>query len=142
MRTSSMLTRQVSGGGGRGVSGARKLIPMPLRISRAPRRPTLIWVRQSTIGRIVVLVFPGAAARAGVTALQPICGRSTGASMADLTENRRLRTDNYSSHAIRGSGLPFPRQAGDSEISAVVAQEDDEVAGRHFTETTPNRPDG
>ena len=45
MRTSSMLTRQVSGGGGRGVSGARKLIPMPLRISRAPGRPTLICVR-------------------------------------------------------------------------------------------------
>ena len=33
MRTSSMLTRQISEG--RGVSGARKLIPMPLRISCA-----------------------------------------------------------------------------------------------------------
>ncbi len=33
MRTSSMLTSQISGG--RGVSGAHKLIPMPLGISRA-----------------------------------------------------------------------------------------------------------
>ncbi len=40
MRTSSMLTRQVSGGGGRGVSGARKLIPVPLRISCAPDLPS------------------------------------------------------------------------------------------------------
>ncbi len=37
MRTSLMLTRQISGG--RGVCGAHKLIPMPLRISRAPGRP-------------------------------------------------------------------------------------------------------
>ena len=58
MRTSSMLTRQVSGGGGRGVSGARKLIPMPLRILRAPACPTLICRRQSTIGESG-LVLPG-----------------------------------------------------------------------------------
>ncbi len=69
MRTSSMLTRQVSGGGGRGVCGARKLIPMPLRISRAPecpraqrifvrappkhppRRPARICTRSATSGR-------------------------------------------------------------------------------------------
>ncbi len=61
MRTSSMLTRQVSGGGGRGVCGARKLIPMPPGISRAPGRPALIGVRQSTISGIVAFVFPGAA---------------------------------------------------------------------------------
>jgi len=60
MRTSSMLTRQVSGEGC-GVSGARKLIPMPHRISRAPERPALICVRQSTISGIVAFVFPGAA---------------------------------------------------------------------------------
>ena len=139
MRTSSMLTRQISRG--RGVSGARKLIPMPLRISRAPGRPTLICVRQSTISRIVAFVFPRVGARRNVRALQPIRARSTRASIAGLTDNGRLRTDNDASHAIRGSGLPFPRQTADSEISAVVAQEDDEVAARHFTDTAPNRPD-
>ncbi|MCH7548360.1 MAG: hypothetical protein IH969_02290, partial [Candidatus Krumholzibacteriota bacterium] len=41
-------------------AGARKRIPRPPKISRAPGRPTLIGVRQSTIGRIVVLVIPGA----------------------------------------------------------------------------------
>ena len=72
MRTSSILTRQISGGGGRGVCGARKLIPMPLRILRAPGRPTLICVRQSTIGRIVVLVFPGGRGVCGARNLIPM----------------------------------------------------------------------
>ena len=58
MLASSRLTSQISEG--RGHAGARKLIPMPPKISRAPGRPTLIGVRQSTIGRIVVLVIPGA----------------------------------------------------------------------------------
>ena len=56
MRTSSMLTRQSSGGGGggRGVCGARKLIPMPLRISRAPVCPRArsIFVRAAAPGRV------------------------------------------------------------------------------------------
>ncbi len=64
MLAPSMLTRQISGGGGRGVCGARKLIPMPLRILRAPGRPTLICVRQSTISGIAAFVFPGAGAGA------------------------------------------------------------------------------
>ncbi len=72
MLAPSMLTRQISGGGGRGVCGARKLIPMPLRISRAPGRPTLICVRQSTIGRIVVLVFPGGRGVCGAHKLIPM----------------------------------------------------------------------
>ena len=72
MRTSSMLTRQVSGGRGRGVCGARKLIPMPLRILRAPGRPTFIGVRQSTISRIVVLVFPGGRGVCGARKLIPM----------------------------------------------------------------------
>ena len=57
---------------GRGVCGARKLIPMPLRILRAPGRPTLICVRQSTIGRIAVLVFPGGRGVCGARKLIPI----------------------------------------------------------------------
>ena len=91
MRTSSMLTRQISGGGGRGLCGARKLIPMPVRISRAPGRPTLIWVHRSTISRIVVFVFSGSAAPAGVTALQPICARSARASIP--TESGQVLPD-------------------------------------------------
>ena len=80
MRTSSMLTRQISGERC-GVSGARKLIPMPHRISRAPGRPILIRVPQSTISGIVAFVFPGVGARAGVAALEPIRARSTGTSI-------------------------------------------------------------
>ena len=38
MRTSSMLTRRISGG--RGVCGAHKLIPMSPKISCAPALPT------------------------------------------------------------------------------------------------------
>ena len=72
MLAPSMLTRQISGGKGRGVSGARKLIPMPLRILRAPGRPTLICVRQSTIGRIVVLLFPGGRGVCGARKLIPM----------------------------------------------------------------------
>ena len=70
MRTSSMLTRQVSGG--RGVSGAHKLIPMPLRILRAPGRPALICVGQSTVARMVVLVFPGGHGVSGARKLIPM----------------------------------------------------------------------
>ena len=51
MWTSSMLTRQFSGG--RGNSGAHKLIPMPLGISCAPALPT-------EIPPFVNLLFPGA----------------------------------------------------------------------------------
>ncbi len=57
MRTSSMLARQISGGGGggRGHIGARKLIPIPLRISCAPHWPPecsqTIPQKTATIGR-------------------------------------------------------------------------------------------
>ena len=68
----SMLRNQIAGGRGRGVCGARKLIPMPAQISCAPGRPTLIGMRQSTIGRIVVLVFPGGRGVCGARKLIPM----------------------------------------------------------------------
>ncbi len=43
MRTSSMLARQISGG--RGVSGARKLIPIPSQVSCAPEALPRISIR-------------------------------------------------------------------------------------------------
>ena len=93
MLTSSMLTRQISGG--RGVCGARKLIPMPLRILRAPGRPALICIRQATIGRTVVLVSGGAANQVSALARSMASRAAMTSEQMGNTRSRRVMRNRY-----------------------------------------------
>ena len=93
MLTASMLTFQISGR--RGVCGARKLIPMPLRILRAPGRPALICIRQSRIGRTVVFISGGAADQASALARSMAFRAAMTSEQMGNTRSRRVMRNRY-----------------------------------------------
>ncbi len=80
---------------GRGHAGAHKLIPMPTKTSCAPGRPPLICVRQSTIGRTVVLVFPGGRGHAGAHKLIPMPTKISCAQNEKTADMPRWNRDGY-----------------------------------------------